>query len=105
MENHDIQHFQIPIPAHKDPSVVIPPENIANALNIMLDPSSYPLLVHCNKGKVMHHVSALPMPAKLMLSQHRTGCIVACYRKIHDDWTTKDILTECVHMILNNISD
>jgi len=58
MEGNGIQHFQIPIPAHKDPSTVIPPESIAKALKIMSDPSKYPLLVHCNKGKVMHRVLA-----------------------------------------------
>ena len=96
MEKHDIQHYQIPIPAHKDPSVVIPPENIAHALRLMLDPSNYPMLVHCNKGKVILPRSALFVLIVLTLFQHRTGCIVACFRKLHDEWTTDIILTEFV---------
>ena len=72
MEEHGIQHYQIPIPAHKDPSVVIPPKNIANALRIMLDSSNYPLLVHCNKGKVLYHISALyPSNANTLTSTGR----------------------------------
>lgn len=52
MEENRIQYFQISIPAHKDESVVIPPERIAAALRILLDPRNHPILVHCNKGKV-----------------------------------------------------
>lgn len=52
MEENGIQHFQIAIPAHKDESVMIPPERIAAALRILLDSRNQPILVHCNKGKV-----------------------------------------------------
>lgn len=52
MEKNRIQHFQIPIPAHKDESVVVPPERIAAALKILQDSRNHPILVHCNKGKV-----------------------------------------------------
>lgn len=54
MERNGVQHFQIPIPAHKDESVVIPPERIRAALRILLDSKNRPILVHCNKGKVLH---------------------------------------------------
>ncbi|KAL9002699.1 MAG: hypothetical protein Q9188_004395, partial [Gyalolechia gomerana] len=49
-ENH-IQHFQIPIPAHKSEAITIPLQGIANALEILLNPQNHPVLVHCNKGK------------------------------------------------------
>lgn len=75
MNENGIRHFQVPIPAHKDASVIIPLQSIAEALKILLDPSQHPVLIHCNKGK------------------HRTGCVIACYRKIHS-WTTGAILTE-----------
>ncbi|MCJ1467823.1 hypothetical protein MMC07_006448 [Pseudocyphellaria aurata] len=75
MKLNGIRHFQVPIPAHKDASVVIPLQSIAEAVKILLDPSQHPVLIHCNKGK------------------HRTGCIVACYRKMHK-WTIGAILTE-----------
>ena len=58
MENVDfvkaygIQHFQIPIPANKDPFVTIPPQDMAAALMLLLDRRHHPILIHCNKGKV-----------------------------------------------------
>lgn len=94
MSENGIQHFQIPIPAHKEPSVIIPPQNIIEALKIMLDPINHPLLIHCNKGKVLFQF--FPISARIVLTyilKHRTGCIVACYRKIHY-WTIEAILTE-----------
>ncbi|MCJ1424540.1 hypothetical protein MMC29_002428 [Sticta canariensis] len=75
MKENGIRHFQVPIPPHKHPSDSIPLQRIVEALRILLDPSHHPVLIHCNKGK------------------HRTGCIVACYRKIHW-WTIGAILTE-----------
>ncbi|MCJ1350926.1 MAG: hypothetical protein MMC33_000908 [Icmadophila ericetorum] len=75
MHDCGIQHFQIPIPAHKDPLMRIPLENIRAALKIILDPNNRPLLIHCNKGK------------------HRTGCIIAVLRKLHD-WRIASILAE-----------
>ncbi|MCJ1311723.1 hypothetical protein MMC25_005396 [Agyrium rufum] len=66
LKENGIRHFQIAIPAHKEPSDRIPIQNISKALELMLDCTNHPILVHCNKGK------------------HRTGCIVACYRKLHD---------------------
>lgn len=62
MKENGIQHIQIAIPAHKNESVTIPLESIANALDILRNPEQHPVLVHCNKGK------------------HRTGCIIAAYR-------------------------
>ena len=61
MDDHGIKHLQIPIPAHKEPSVVIPLESIANALKVMLDPSNHPLLLHCNKGKVCTSKAAITL--------------------------------------------
>ncbi|MCJ1226708.1 hypothetical protein MMC12_003361 [Toensbergia leucococca] len=75
MREHGIQHFQIPIPANKNPFVVIPSSDIARALGIIQDRRNHPILIHCNKGK------------------HRTGCIVACYRKINE-WPMDSIITE-----------
>ncbi|KAI4192981.1 MAG: hypothetical protein LQ350_008512 [Teloschistes chrysophthalmus] len=76
MQENGIQHFQIPIPAHKSPAVKIPLQNIANALDILQNPMMHPVLIHCNKGK------------------HRTGCVVACYRMIADGWGTDAVITE-----------
>ncbi|KAI4258216.1 MAG: hypothetical protein L6R42_005225 [Xanthoria sp. 1 TBL-2021] len=75
MKEHGISHFQIPIPAHKNESVTIPLENIANALDILHNPERHPVLVHCNKGK------------------HRTGCIIATYRLL-SHWSPAATITE-----------
>lgn len=52
IKKHGIQHFQIPIPANKDPFVTIPPQDMAAALKLLLDRRNHPILIHCNKGKV-----------------------------------------------------
>lgn len=52
MKENGIQHFQIPIPAHKSASVTIPLQSIANALEVLLNTKLHPVLIHCNKGKV-----------------------------------------------------
>ncbi|KAL8733329.1 MAG: hypothetical protein Q9166_002153 [cf. Caloplaca sp. 2 TL-2023] len=75
MKENGIQHFQIPIPAHKSESVTIPLENIANALDILRNTERHPVLVHCNKGK------------------HRTGCIIAIYRLL-SHWSPAATITD-----------
>lgn len=47
-----IRHVRIEVPAHKKPEIVIPIDIIIKVLTIMSDSSNYPLLIHCNKGKV-----------------------------------------------------
>ncbi|KAL8750255.1 MAG: hypothetical protein Q9184_006489 [Pyrenodesmia sp. 2 TL-2023] len=54
MEENGIQHFQIPIPAHKSESIKIPLQSIANALELLFNPEMHPILIHCNKGKASH---------------------------------------------------
>ena len=44
-------------------------------MHLILDPTNRPLLIHCNKGK------------------HRTGCVVACLRKIRG-WSLSAIFAE-----------
>lgn len=52
MQDNGIQHFQIGIPANKDAMAVVSPCLMTVALGVVLDRRNYPLLVHCNKGKV-----------------------------------------------------
>ena len=52
MEEDGIEHFRIIVPAHKNSSSVIPIEMILETLKIILNRANYPLLIHCNKGKV-----------------------------------------------------
>lgn len=54
VEEKGIEHFRIIIPAHKNPSSIIPIDMLFEALKIILNPANYPLLIHCNKGKVVH---------------------------------------------------
>ena len=63
MKQAGIQHFQVPLNANKG-AVRIQSCDINRALNIVLDRTNHPLLIHCNKGK------------------HRTGCLVASLRRI-----------------------
>lgn len=52
VEEEGIEHFRIIIPAHKNPSSIIPIDILFEALRIIVDRANYPLLIHCNKGKV-----------------------------------------------------
>ncbi|KAH7125285.1 tyrosine phosphatase family-domain-containing protein [Dendryphion nanum] len=66
MDEHNIQHFRVHIPANKG-QVKIGACEMTQALKIVLDRSNHPLLIHCNKGK------------------HRTGCVVGCFRRVQGD--------------------
>ena len=52
VEENSIQHFRILVPAHKSPSSIIPIDTLLEILRIILNHSNYPILIHCNKGKV-----------------------------------------------------
>ena len=52
IEEEGIEHFRIVVPAHKNTSSIIPIETLFETLKIILNPANYPLLIHCNKGKV-----------------------------------------------------
>lgn len=52
VEEEGIEHFRIIVPAHKNPSSIIPIDTLLETLKIILNHSNYPLLIHCNKGKV-----------------------------------------------------
>lgn len=51
MAEHGIQHFQVHIPANKG-EIKINACEMTRALEIVLDRSNHPMLIHCNKGKV-----------------------------------------------------
>lgn len=71
MKENGIRHFQIPIPAHKESSVIIPMERIVEALRILLDPGLHPILVHCNKGKVSYCVAESSVLSYLWIASDR----------------------------------
>jgi tyrosine-protein phosphatase SIW14 len=63
MDEAGIQHFQVHIKANKG-EVRVESCEMSRALRLILDRTNHPILVHCNKGK------------------HRTGCTIACLRRI-----------------------
>lgn len=63
MDKAGIQHFQVHIKANKG-EVRVESCEMSRALRLILDRTNHPILIHCNKGK------------------HRTGCTVACFRRI-----------------------
>ena len=70
-----IVHHHIPILANKDPEVYTSDEVVYTVLEIMLNQSNYPMMIHCNKGK------------------HRTGCITASFRRV-TGWTFEACIDE-----------
>ena len=60
---------------NKWPFKQIDVKDFQKVIRFILDPNNRPLLVHCNKGK------------------HRTGCVVACLRKVRG-WSLSSIFAE-----------
>lgn len=72
-----ITHHHIPILANKNPDLYTDASTVTSILELMLDATNYPMLIHCNKGK------------------HRTGCMTACFRKACG-WHIDAIIAEYV---------
>ncbi|XP_073308960.1 inositol diphosphatase DSP1-like [Primulina huaijiensis] len=70
-----IRLFHLGIEGSKEPYVNIPEDTIRRALEVLLDESNRPLLIHCKRGK------------------HRTGCLVGCLRKLQN-WCLASIFEE-----------
>ncbi|KAF2117572.1 tyrosine phosphatase family-domain-containing protein [Lophiotrema nucula] len=66
MVQSGIQHYQTPLPANKG-EIKVQEFQMKKALDIILDRSNHPILIHCNKGK------------------HRTGCVVGCLRRLQGE--------------------
>ncbi|GAB5367260.1 hypothetical protein AAMO2058_001214700 [Amorphochlora amoebiformis] len=60
----NITLIHLPMEGNKEPFVGMEWKQIGNVLAYIKDSNNHPLLVHCSKGK------------------HRTGCVVACLRKL-----------------------
>jgi protein tyrosine/serine phosphatase len=67
-----LKYFQIPMTTHEPPS----PAQLAEFLNIVNDPGSQPVYVHCVGGR------------------HRTGVMTAAYRITQDGWTPDQAFQE-----------
>ncbi|PGH22956.1 hypothetical protein AJ80_03005 [Polytolypa hystricis UAMH7299] len=77
VKDNDITSYVIPILANKSPQISTPQSTVDRVLKILLNPSNHPLVVHCNKGR------------------HRTGCIMACFRRIQG-WSLPAAIAEYV---------
>lgn len=64
IDQDGIRRVRLDIAANKGGKVKADIESIYDALLIVMDVANYPLLIHCNQGK------------------HRTGCVIACLRKM-----------------------
>ena len=54
IRSQGIKHHQIAIPPNKEAFDAIPVTAMTEALSVVCDARNYPMLVHCNKGKVFH---------------------------------------------------
>jgi len=74
--SHDsIKRRRVDIAPNKDGKIKTTWDSLCEALLILMDAANYPLYIHCNQGR------------------HRTGCVVACLRKIQR-WPIEDVLAE-----------
>ncbi|PLN78873.1 tyrosine phosphatase family-domain-containing protein [Aspergillus taichungensis] len=75
LNDNGISHFRIIIPPNKDPKVKVSDTDLDKILGVLLNKANHPVLIHCNKGK------------------HRTGCVVACFRRLQG-WALQDVIDE-----------
>lgn len=72
---NDIKRARIDIAPNKDGKVSSTLQSIFDALLLVMDASNWPLYIHCNQGR------------------HRTGCVIACLRKMQQ-WPMDAIIEE-----------
>lgn len=70
-----IKRLRVDIAPNKEGKIKTTWDSLCEALLIIMDCSNYPMYLHCNQGR------------------HRTGCVVACLRKIQR-WHIDDIIDE-----------
>lgn len=75
VQHNNVTRYRIDITPNKDGKVGTSVDSVCEALLIVLDASNYPLLIHCNQGR------------------HRTGCVIACMRKVQG-WPIEAIIAE-----------
>mmetsp|Transcript_22552 Transcript_22552/g.29518 ORF Transcript_22552/g.29518 Transcript_22552/m.29518 type:complete len:310 (-) Transcript_22552:7-936(-) len=74
-EQNDIAIHSLKMSESKEPFIGISNEIVVEALQILLDPTNHPVLVHCDRGKF------------------RTGVVTACLRKVQG-WALTATLAE-----------
>ncbi|KAK4541233.1 hypothetical protein LTR36_008149 [Oleoguttula mirabilis] len=75
IQHGGIKRLRVDIAANKEGKMKTTWDSLCEALLIVMDCTNYPLHIHCNQGR------------------HRTGCVIACFRKIQR-WPIEDILAE-----------
>ncbi|KXT07865.1 hypothetical protein AC579_9726 [Pseudocercospora musae] len=70
-----IRHKIMELETNKEGAINMKPDNLCEAILFAMNPVHQPVYVHCNQGR------------------HRTGCFVACIRKIVG-WSMEDVLAE-----------
>ncbi|KAK5697025.1 tyrosine-protein phosphatase siw14 [Elasticomyces elasticus] len=75
IQGQHITRLRVDIAANKEGKTGTTWDSLCEALLIVMDSANYPLYIHCNQGK------------------HRTGCLIACLRKIQH-WDIDDIIAE-----------
>ena len=76
IKQHKINHVQLNVPANKE-QVQVHQVTIGAALSVALDPTAYPLLIHCNKGKVCSNrtfCELFPVPNESKTASHWMPC-------------------------------
>ncbi|PNS14594.1 hypothetical protein CAC42_2651 [Sphaceloma murrayae] len=76
MAHNNIKHIQFDMPQNKSGEVHLSAELVTRVLHIVMARATHPILIHCNGGK------------------HRTGCVVACFRKVQWHGNTVAALAE-----------
>ncbi|TKA82314.1 hypothetical protein B0A55_01460 [Friedmanniomyces simplex] len=75
ISSQGITRHRVDIAPNKEGKVNTTWDSLCEALLIVMDSAHYPLYIHCNQGK------------------HRTGCVIACLRKIQR-WPIDDVIAE-----------
>jgi tyrosine-protein phosphatase SIW14 len=81
--NLGMQYIHIPMNAH----ILPPPHAVQQALAVLSDNSKLPVFVHCAGGR------------------DRTGMVIACYRIVHDHWTSQKALADARETAGRNLTD
>lgn len=75
ISDNNLRLFHVGLQGQKEPFTVTNENTFREALAVVLDRRNHPLLIHCDKGK------------------HRTGCLVACLRRLQG-WSMASIFDE-----------
>ena len=89
IKGHGIRHCIIDMQGTK--RVEIPEVIMQSVMKIVLDKDNYPLLIHCNHGKVS--LRSCFHTYSTNISKHRTGCAVAVLRHV-TRWNIDAIIEE-----------